>query len=116
MIRAQEEEDSADISAFDMKQATMPDTPCKGPSLFEGMRPTIVADEGDAQGTFAKESIAEAAIADKLNIMDVSVSNTFENQFTSQYNCRVFPWALNYDCGGQTIRSFSMIGHGWNNP
>ena len=32
--------------------------------------------------------------------MDVSMSNTFENQFVSEYNCRVFPWALNYDCGG----------------
>ena len=33
-------------------------------------------------------------------MIDVSTSNSFENQFTSSYNCRVFPWALNYDCGG----------------
>ena len=54
MIRAQVEEDSADISAFDMKQATMPDISCPGPTLFEGVRPSIVLDEGEAQGTFAK--------------------------------------------------------------
>ena len=76
----------------------MPDTACRGPSLFEGMRPSIVTDEGDTRGTFTKESIAEAAMADKVNIIDVPVSHTFENQFTSQYNSRVFPWALNYDC------------------
>ena len=99
MIRAQVEEDNTDISAFDMKQATMPDMSCPGPALFEGVRPSLVTDEGEAQGTFAKESIAEAALADKVNMVDVSVSNPFENQFTSQYNCRIFPWALNYDCG-----------------
>ena len=99
MIRAQEEECSPDIFAFDMKQTTMPDTPCRGPDLFEGMRPSIVTDEGDTRGTFTKESIAEAAMADKVNIIDVPVSHTFENQFTSQYSSRVFPLALNYDCG-----------------
>ena len=28
------------------------------------------------------------------------MSNKFENQFVSKYLPRIFPWALNYDCGG----------------
>ena len=28
------------------------------------------------------------------------MSNKFENQFVSKYTSRIFPWALNYDCGG----------------
>ena len=54
MFRALVEEDNTDISAFDMKQATMPDISCPGPALFEGVRPSLVTDEGEAQGTFAK--------------------------------------------------------------
>ena len=32
--------------------------------------------------------------------MTVRMSNVFEDQFVSKYLPRVFPWALNYDCGG----------------
>ena len=39
-------------------------------------------------------------MSDQVNVVDISVCNTFEHQFTSQYFPRVFPWALNYDCGG----------------
>ena len=88
------------MSGFDMKQATMPDNTNEGPNMFEGMRPTIVADEGDTRDTFSKEAVAETSLAGKVNVMDLGVSNTFENQFRSEYVCRVFPWALNYDCGG----------------
>ena len=42
----------------------------------------------------------ESVLPGKVSGIDVSMSNTFENQFVSHYNCRVFPWALNYDCGG----------------
>eukprot|EP00973_Karenia_brevis_P001317 180099-Karenia_brevis.AAC.1 len=28
------------------------------------------------------------------------MSNEFQDQFISQYAPRVFPWGLNYDCGG----------------
>ena len=90
-----------DTSAFEMKQATMPDMPdVDATNLFQGVRPTMVTDEGDAHNTFSKESIAEAALSEKVNIIDLPVSSTFEKQFVSQYMCRIFPWALNYDCGG----------------
>ena len=32
--------------------------------------------------------------------MTVRMSNVFEDQFISKYMPSVFPWALNYDCGG----------------
>ena len=105
-----------DASAFEMKQATMPDTPNAGPQLFQGLRPTIVTDEGDTHGTFSKEDVAQATLSDKVNIVDVPVANTFENQFVSQYMCRVFPWTLNYDCGGADFLSCSRIGLGSSDP
>ena len=82
--------DSRDASVFEMKQATMPDTPSAGPHLFQGMRPSIVTDEGDTRSTFPKEAIAEASLADKVSVVDLAVSNVFERQFVSQYSCRVF--------------------------
>ena len=78
----------------------MPDAPNLGPDLFQGLRPTIVTDEGEARGTFSKEAAAEAAMSDKVSAIDLPVGSSFENQFVSQYSCRVFPWALNYDSGG----------------
>ena len=53
-----------------------------------------------ARDTFSNDAITEAVLPDKVSAMDITMSSTFENQFVSQYNCRVFPWALNYDCGG----------------
>ena len=78
-------------SAFEMKQATMPDTPNVGSHLFQGMRPTIVTDEGDTHGTFSKEATAEATMSEKVSAIDVPLEGTFEKQFVSQYSCRVFP-------------------------
>jgi hypothetical protein len=83
-----------------MKQATMPDMSCERPKFFESVRPTIALDEGETRDTFSKETVMESALPDKVSGIDVSMSNTFENQFASHYNSRVFPWALNYDCGG----------------
>ena len=91
---------AADETGFDMKQATMPDMATSSDNLFEGVRPTLVLDEATTREAFSKEAVAESAMADKTSIIELQVSNSFENQFVSQYNCRVFPWALNYDCGG----------------
>ena len=32
--------------------------------------------------------------------MSIRMSNKFEEQFISKYMPRIFPWSLNYDCGG----------------
>jgi hypothetical protein len=116
MLRAQDEEESKDISAFDMKQATMPDMSPEGSNMFEGVRPTIVVDEGETRDTFSKEIVMESVLPDKVSGIDVSMSNTFENQFVSHYNSRVFPWALNYDCGVPTTQTFWRTGSLWRVP
>ena len=92
--------ESPAASGFEMKQATMPDNTNVGPNMFQGMRPIIVTDEGDTRSTFSKEAVAEASLADKVNVIDFHVSKSIEKQFISHYACIVFPWALNYDCGG----------------
>ena len=81
--------DGKDVTAFEMKQATMPDTPNTGSHLFQGVRPTIVTDEGVTRDTFSKETIAEAAMSGKVSVVDLDVSSNFEHQFASQYSCRV---------------------------
>ena len=69
-------------------------------TFFQGLRPVIVTDEGQADRAFSSEAVAEAAMSDKVSAMDLPVSSEFEKQFVSEYSCRVFPWALNYECGG----------------
>ena len=86
-------------SAFEMKQSTMPDTPNAEARLFHGMRPSIVVHEAATTETFSQETLLQAA-APKIAGQDVKMSNEFQDQFISQYTARVFPWALNYDCGG----------------
>ena len=91
--------DQRESSAFEMKQATMPDLPGKGAQLFYGVRPSIVVDEGETANTFSAETLAETAVP-KVAKLDVHMSNVFEEQFISKYTPRIFPWALSYDCGG----------------
>ena len=90
---------TSDSSAFELKQATMPDVSSKGSQLFFGVRPSIVVDEAATAGTFSGEAIAESAIP-KVAKLDVHMGNVFQEQFLSKYAPRIFPWSLNYDCGG----------------
>ena len=86
-------------SVFDMKQSTMHDSVQSVNQLFEHTRPTIVVDEAESKDTYAPEVVLEQGIG---NIADMSIrmSNKFEEQFISKYMPRIFPWSLNYDCGG----------------
>ena len=86
-------------SAFDMKQSTTHDSSRTAQELFTHMRPSIVCDEGETENTFTPDVVAEHAM-DNILDMPVRMSNVFEDQFVSKYLPRVFPWALNYDCGG----------------
>ena len=91
---------SKEPTAFDMKQSAMPDTPTTEEArVFEGLRPTFVVDEGATSNTFSQETLLQAT-APKIANLDVTMSNEFQDQFISQYSARIFPWALNYDCGG----------------
>ena len=86
-------------SAFDMKQSTMHDLPASESNPFQGMRPSIVIDEASSRDTFDDDVVAEYAL-ESISALSIKMSNKFENQFVSKYTPRIFPWALNYDCGG----------------
>ena len=101
MARAQTKADGTTNlgSAFEMKQTAMPDIPVQESSLFENLRPSIVTDEATTSNTLHEEVLAEHALK-SVSSLTVKMSNEFENQFVSKYTPRIFPWALNYDCGG----------------
>ena len=67
--------------------------------LFEHARPTIVTDEGESADTYAPEVVLQQGLSSIVD-MHVRMSNKFEEQFISKYMPRIFPWTLNYDCGG----------------
>ena len=58
-------------SAFEMKQATMPDIACQGCKLFEGVRPTVVTAEGETANTFSKEAVAKTTVSDMVSALEV---------------------------------------------
>ena len=37
---------------------------------------------------------------DKISGVQIRMSTEFEEQFNTEYLSRIFPWALNYSCGG----------------
>ena len=86
-------------TGFDMKQSTSHDSARSPEELFSHVRPSIVNDEGESGGTFSPEVVAEQALQNVLD-MTVKMSNKFEDQFVSKYLPRIFPWSMNYDCGG----------------
>ena len=86
-------------SVFDMKQATMHDSVQSPQQLFEHVRPSIVTDEATSADTYTDEVILEQGLENVAD-MKVPMSNEFQEQFVSKYMPRIFPWALNYDCGG----------------
>eukprot|EP00973_Karenia_brevis_P047753 6628904-Karenia_brevis.AAC.1 len=91
-----------------MKQATGHDTPGQGEKLFQGVRPNITVDEGEEQNTFSQETIAESAMS-KVAGVDINVSNICQDQLISHYGSRVFPWAVNYDCGGADFTDWQRL-------
>ena len=94
-------------SSFDMKQSTMHDTPEATARLFDHMRPSIVLDEGTAEDTLHPEVVADHTLQSISNLT-IRMSSKFENQFVSKYTSRIFPWALNYDCGGAEYPNLFM--------
>jgi hypothetical protein len=94
-----EKNDKSSETAFDMKQSTMHDAPNDEEHLFRNVRPSIVTDEASSADTFNDEMLAEHALK-SITTLTIEMSNKFENQFVSHYLPRIFPWALNYECGG----------------
>ena len=84
---------------FNDKHSTTHDRARNVQSTFAHVRPTLVTDEADSHNAFSPEVVAEHAMKHIVD-MPVQMSNQFEDQFISKYMPRIFPWALNYDCGG----------------
>ena len=86
-------------TGFDLKQSTTHDHSGTAEDLFAGVRPSLVSDTSESKDTFTPEVVAEHTMENMLDLT-VRMSTVFEDQFVSKYLPRVFPWALNYDCGG----------------
>ena len=55
--------------------------------------------EADTREEFPDDLVAEQTLKTHSG-MQVQMSDKFENQFKPQYLNRIFPYALNYECGG----------------
>ena len=87
-------------SAYDFKQTTMPDSATADYSdVFAAQRPTLVLDEANVDNQVHKNVQMEHALG-QIAEMDISMSNRFEDQWVTRYLSRIFPWALNFNCGG----------------
>ena len=86
-------------SAFDHKQATGHDRPFAAAEALADLRPSIVVGESNTQGAVA-EDVMVASAFNKVTGMTVRMGHKFEEQFVPSYVSRVFPWSLNYSCGG----------------
>ena len=86
-------------SGFEMKQSTMPDVPESVENTFQNVRPTIVVAEATTESALPEELKSEYGLG-RLARLDVPLQHKFEDQFISPYLPSIFPWALNYECGG----------------
>ena len=77
----------------------MHDIPAGDDKIFQDVRPLVVSDEGSAADTHSPEVIANVAM-NSVTELTIKMSNQFQDQFVAKYTPRIFPWALNYDCGG----------------
>ena len=63
-------------------------------SVLASVRPSMVVGERDTSAEDPQKLI------DKITGIQVRMSTEFEQQFNNEYLSRIFPWALNYSCGG----------------
>jgi hypothetical protein len=86
-------------SAFEMKQSTMPDAAESPEQVFESVRPNMVLPEASTNAVHSDDVLTEYTLG-KLSDMTIKMSHQFEEQFISRYLPRIFPFVLNYNCGG----------------
>ena len=67
--------------------------------VFASVRPSVVVGGRDTFQSVPMNVQAEAAF-NKVSGLQVRMGHEFEKQFKSEYRSRMFPWALNYSCGG----------------
>jgi len=87
-------------SAFENKQSTMPDdAPEDVRNIFQGIRPHLVVDQATVDDAISRDTQTEFAL-NQIAGATVKMSNTFVDQYVSRYLTSIFPWILNYSCGG----------------
>lgn len=87
-------------SNFDNKQSTMPDASTVDINdAFAGVRPVLVLEEAKVDNVVPQDTQTEFALTQVAG-STVQMSNKFVDQFISKYLSSIFPWALNYACGG----------------
>jgi hypothetical protein len=92
-------------SLVEDKNQTMPDAVSEVSTTFEHTRPTGVVAERDANLLVEHADQMKAALA-KYSSLDVQVATRFEDQFVPLYLSRIYPWALNFECGGPEYSDF----------
>eukprot|EP00973_Karenia_brevis_P075203 10447395-Karenia_brevis.AAC.1 len=59
----------------------------------------MVVGERDTSQAAPMNAQAQAAFS-KISGLQVRMGTEFEHQFNCEYSSRIFPWVLNYSCGG----------------
>ena len=87
-------------SAFDNKQSTMPDAESADINeVFRSVRPNLVVAESSVDNVLSQNLQTEFALSQVAGTT-IEMSNKFVDQFVSRYLSSIFPWSLNYACGG----------------
>ena len=101
MVAAQETKPGIkdDESGFEMKQSTMSDAAMEPEKVFETVRPNLVLPEASTNAVLPDDVMTEYTLG-QLSEMQVKMSKKFEDQFNGKYMPRIYPYILNYNCGG----------------
>ena len=102
LVKEQEAKENKRVhqSAFSFKQSTMTDASSTAyDTLFSTVRPSLVVDEASVESILPQDTKIEHALK-AVAVVDLNVTNKFEDQWIPQYMSRIFPWVLNYSCGG----------------
>ena len=86
-------------TCFEDKQTTMPDAAEKNNSVFNNVRPTLVTGDAHTNDVVEPSAAFEHGLGNIVR-MPIQMGNKFQEQFIGKYLSRVFPWALNFQCGG----------------
>ncbi len=95
-------------SLVEEKNQTMPDASANAADAFEHVRPVGVVAERDANLLVEHADQMKKALG-KYSNLDVQVATRFEDQFVPLYLSRVYPWALNFECGGPEYPDFFAL-------
>ena len=95
-------------SLIEEKNQTMPDASANAADAFEHVRPVGVVAERDANLLVEHADQMKKALG-KYSNLDVQVATRFEDQFVPLYLSRVYPWALNFECGGPEYPDFFAL-------